>query len=133
MSIGSLVPSNDLILCHALLLLPSILLSIRVFSNKSVLCIRRPKSFSFTISPSNEYSGLISFRIGLVGFPYSPRDPQESSPIPQCKSINTSALSFLYSSTLTTKLIFKIVLQQEKQGQMTPPIKSILYRNQRDL
>ena len=135
MSVELVMPSNHLILSHPLLLLPSIFPSIRVFSNESVLHIRWPNysSFSFSISPSSEYSGLISFRIGLVGFPYSPRDPQESSPIPQCKSINTSALSFLYSSTLTIKLIFKIVLQQEKQGQMTPPIKSILYRNQRDL
>ena len=61
----SVMPSNHLILCHPLLLLPSILLSIRVFSNKSVLCIRWPKywSFSFSISPSNEYLGLISFRM----------------------------------------------------------------------
>ena len=59
------MPSNHLILCHPLLLLPSILPSIRVFSNESVLCIRWPKywSFSFIISPSNECSGLISFRI----------------------------------------------------------------------
>ena len=59
------MPSNHLILCHPLLLLPSIFLSIRVFSNKSVLRIRWSKywSFSFSISPSNEYSGLISFRM----------------------------------------------------------------------
>ena len=59
------MPSNHLILCHPLLLLPSIFPSIRVFSNKSVLCIMRPKywSFSFSISPSNEYSGLIFFRM----------------------------------------------------------------------
>ena len=65
MSIVSGMPSNHLILCRPLLLLPSIFPSIRVFSNESVLCIRRPKyqSFSFNISPSNEYSGLISFRI----------------------------------------------------------------------
>ena len=65
MSIESLMPSNHLILCHPLLLLPSIFPSIRVFSNESVLCIRWPKywNFSFSISPSNEYSGLISFRI----------------------------------------------------------------------
>ena len=65
MSIKLMMPSNDLILCHPLLLLPSILTSIRVFSNESVLCIRWSKywSFSFSISPSNEYSGLISFRI----------------------------------------------------------------------
>ena len=64
-SIESVMPSNHLILCHLLLLLPSIFLSIRVFSNESVLCIRGPKywSFSFSISSSNEYSGLISFRM----------------------------------------------------------------------
>ena len=65
MSIESLMPSNHLILCYPLLLLPSIFPSIRVFSNESVFCIRWPKcwSFIFNISPSNEYSGLISFRI----------------------------------------------------------------------
>ena len=65
MSIELAMPSNHLILCHPLLLLPSVFPSIRVFSNKSVLCIRWPKywSFSFSISPSNEYSGLISFRM----------------------------------------------------------------------
>ena len=65
MSIELVMPSNHLILCHPLLLLPSIFPSIRVFSNESVLHIRWPKywSFSFNISPSNEYSGLISFRM----------------------------------------------------------------------
>ena len=65
MSIKSVMPSNHLILCHPLLLPPSILPSIRVFSSESVLHIRWPKywSFNFSISPSNEYSGLISFRI----------------------------------------------------------------------
>ena len=65
MSIESVMPSNHLILCHLLLLLPSIFPSIRVLSNESVLCIRWPKywSFSFNISPSNAYSGLISFRM----------------------------------------------------------------------
>ena len=64
-SIESVMPSNHLILCCPLLLLPSIFPSIRVFSNKSVFCIRWPKywSFSFSISPFNEYSGLISFRM----------------------------------------------------------------------
>ena len=68
MSIESVMPSNHLILCHPLLLLPSILPSIRVFSNESVLHIRWPKywSFSLSISPSNEYSGLISCKIGLI-------------------------------------------------------------------
>ena len=65
MSIELAMPSNHLILCHPFLLLPSIFPSIRVFSNESVLCIRWPKywSFSFNISPSNEHSGLISFRM----------------------------------------------------------------------
>ena len=65
MSIESVMPFNHLILCHPLLLLPSIPPSLRVFSNQSVLRIRWPKywSFSFSISPSNEYSGLISFRM----------------------------------------------------------------------
>ena len=65
MSIESVMPSSHLILCRTLLLLPSIFPSIRVFSNKSVFRIRWPKywSFSFIISPSNEYSGLISFRM----------------------------------------------------------------------
>ena len=65
MSIESVMPSNHLILCRPLFLLPSIFPSISVFSNESVLCIRWPKywSFSFSISPSSEYSGLISFRI----------------------------------------------------------------------
>ena len=65
MSIESVMPSNQLILCHPLLLLPSVFPSIRVFSNESVLCIRWPEywSFSFSISPSNKYSGVISFRM----------------------------------------------------------------------
>ena len=65
LSIQSAMPSNHLILCCLLLLLPSIFLRIRVFSNESVLCIRWPKyqSFSFSISPPSEYSGLISFRM----------------------------------------------------------------------
>ena len=100
-STESVMPSNHLILCHPLLLLPSIFPSIRVFSNESALRIRWPKywSFSFNISPSNEHQGLISFRDGLVGSPWSPRDSQESSPTPQFKRINSSALSFLYSPT----------------------------------
>ena len=69
MSISSVMPSNHLILCCSLLFLPSIFLSNKVFSNESVLHIRWPKywSFSFNISPSNEYSGLISFRMDWLG------------------------------------------------------------------
>ena len=68
-AIESVMPSNHLILCHPLLLLPSIFPSIRVFSNESTLRIRWPKywSFSLSTSPSNEYSGLISFKMGWVG------------------------------------------------------------------
>ena len=69
MSTESMMPSNHLILCHPLLLLPSIFPSIKVFSSELSLCIRWPKywSFRFSISPSNEYSGLISFRINWLG------------------------------------------------------------------
>ena len=70
-SIELVMPSSDLILCHPLLLLPSIFPSIRVFSNESALPIRWPKdwSFSFSISPSSEYSGLISFRMDWLDLP----------------------------------------------------------------
>ena len=105
MSIESVMPSNYLILCHPLLLLPSIFPSIRVSSNESVLRIRWPKywSFSFSISPSNEYSGLIDWLTDwLTGSPCSPKDSQESSPTSQLKSINSLALSFHHSPTLTS-------------------------------
>ena len=100
MSIESVMPSNHLILCRPLPLLPSIFPSIGVFSNESALHIRWPKcwSFSFSISPSNEYSRLISFRMDWLDL----LAVQESSPIPQFKSINSSALSFRYSPTLTS-------------------------------
>ena len=101
MSIESVISSNHLVLCHPLLLPPSIFPSIRIFSNESALCIRWPKywSFSFNISPSNEHSGLISFRMDWLGSPCSPRDSQESSPMPQFKRINSWVLSFLYRPT----------------------------------
>ena len=100
MSIELVIPSSHLILCCPLLLLPSIFPSIRIFSNESVLLIRCPKywSFSFNISPSNEYSGLISFRMDCLDL----LAVQGSSPTPQFKSINSSALSFLYSPALTS-------------------------------
>ena len=96
MSIDSVMPSNHLILCHSPLL-PSVFPSIRVFSDESVLCIRWPEywSFSFSISPSNEYSGRTDFpQDGPVGSPHSPRDSQESSPTPQFKSINFQCSTF---------------------------------------
>ena len=90
MSIESVMPSNHLILCHSLLLLPSVFPSIRVFSNESALHIRWPEywSFSFSNSPSNEYSELISFRIPLGSFRFN---ILESSPASQLESINSLA------------------------------------------
>ena len=103
MSIESVMPSNHLILSPPLLLLPSNFSSIRVFSNESVLCIWWTKywSFSFSTSPSNEYSGLISFRTDWLDL-VSVQGTQEPSPAPQFKSINSLALSLLYSPTLTS-------------------------------
>ena len=103
MSIESVMPSNHFILCRPLLLPPSIFPSIRVFSNESVLHIRWSKywSFSFKISPSNEYSEMISFRIDWLDL-LAVQGTVESSPTPQFKSINSLALSFLYGPTLTS-------------------------------
>ena len=94
------MPLSHLILCHTMILLPSIFPSIRVFSSESTLPIRWPKyrSFSFNISPSNEHPGLISFRIEWLDL-LPVQGTQESSPTPQFKSINSSVLSFLYSPT----------------------------------
>ena len=102
MSIKSVMSSNHLILCHPLLLWPSIVPSISVFSNELARCIRWPRywSFSFNISPSNEHSGLISFRMNWLDL-LAVQGTLKSSPIPQFKSINSSALSFFYSPTLT--------------------------------
>ena len=102
-SIDLVMPSNHLILCHPLLLLPSIFPSIRVFSNESALHIKWPKywSFSFYISPSNEHSGLISFRMDWLDL-LAVQGTLKSLPTLRFKSINSSALSFLYSSTLTS-------------------------------
>ena len=103
MSTESKMSSNQLILCCPLLLLPSIFPSVRVFSNESVLHIRWPKywSFSFSISPSDEYSGLISFRMDWMDL-FAVQGIQEFSPTPQFKSTNSLALSFLYNPTLTS-------------------------------
>ena len=87
-----------------LLLLPPIPPSIRVFSNESTLRMRWPKywSFSFSISPSNEHPGLISFRMDWLDLLAVQGHSQESSPTPQFKSINSLVLSFLHSPTLTS-------------------------------
>ena len=97
------MPSSHLITCQPLLLWPSIFSSIRVFSNESALHIGWPKywSFSFNISPSKEYSGLISFRIDWFDL-LAVLGTLKSSPTPRFKSINSLVLSFLYGSTLTS-------------------------------
>ena len=104
MSFQSMMPFNHLILCHCLLPLPSIFPRIRIFSSESALHIRWPKywSFSFSINPSNEYSGLISFRIDWFDVLALQGTLQESSPAPQFKSINPSVLSLLYGPTVTS-------------------------------
>ena len=111
MFIESVMPSNHLVLCHPLLLLrhpllllPSVFPSIRVFSSEAALCIRWPKywSFSFSISPSNEYSGLISFRIDWFDL-LAVQGTQEPPPTPQFKSINSSAFSLSLEPCLLKK------------------------------
>ena len=102
MSIELVMPSNHLILCHPLLLLPSIFPSIRVFSNASALRIRWPKYWSFSSSPSSEYSGFTSFRIDWFDNCWYSRDSWESSLTPQFKSMNSLVLSLLYGPILTS-------------------------------
>jgi len=89
------MPSNHLILCHPLVLPPSIFSNIRGFSNESVLCIRWPKycSFSFNISPSNEYSGPVSFRMNWLDL-LAVQGTLKSSPTHQFKSMNSLVLGF---------------------------------------
>ena len=103
-SVESVMSSNYLILCHPLFLLPSIFPSIGVFSSVSALCIRWPKywSFSFSIGPSNEYPGLICFRMDWLDLLAVYGALKESSPTSQFKSINSSVLSFLSSPTHTS-------------------------------
>ena len=96
-SIELVMPWNHLIICRPLLLLPSIFPCISVFSNESVLLIRWPKylNFSYSINPSNEYSGLISFRIAV-------QETQESSLTLQFESINSSVVNLLYGPAFTS-------------------------------
>ena len=103
LSIESVMPSKHLILCHPLLLPPSIFPSIRVFSNESPLLMRWPKywSFSFSIGLSNEHPGLISFRMDWLDL-LAIQGTLKSPPTPQFKRINSLVLSFLYSPTLTS-------------------------------
>ena len=114
MSIGSMMPSNHLIICHPLFLLLSIFFSIRVFINESVLLIRWPKywSFSFSINPSNEYSGLTSFRmdwldlLAVQGTLKSLLQHHSSkASILQCSAFFIVQLSHLYTTTGKTKAL----------------------------
>ena len=114
MSIESVMPSNHLILCHRLLLPPSVFPSIRVFSNESVLCIRWPKywSFRFIISLSNEYLGLIPFRmdwLDLLAVQGTPRSflqhHSSKASILQCSAFLTVQLSHPYMTTGKTRAL----------------------------
>ena len=102
-SIELVMPSNHLIFCHPFLLLPSVFPIIRVFCNESALLIRWPKywTFNFSISPSSEYSGLISFRTDWLDL-LAIQGTQESSPTSQFKSISSSALMPVHGPTLTS-------------------------------
>ena len=104
MSIESVMPSNHLILCRPLLRLPSDLPSIRFFPSETGLHITWPKywRFSFSISPSNEYSGLISFQMDWLDLLSCLRDSQESSPTPQFKNISSLVFCLLYCPALTS-------------------------------
>ena len=99
MFIESVMPSNHFILCRPLLLLPSVFPSVRVFSNESALRIRWPKHCSFSTSPSNEFSELISLRIDWFELLAVQGTPQS---LRQFESINLLALSLLYGPTLTS-------------------------------
>ena len=103
MSIESVMTSSHLILCHPLLLLSSIFPNIRVFSNESTLCIRWPKywSFSFSISPSNEYSGLISFRMYWLDFLAS-KGPSRAFSNTTIQKHQFFCAQLFYSPTLTS-------------------------------
>ena len=101
MSIESVMPSNHLILCCPFILLPSIFPSIRVFSNGLTLHIRWSKYWNFSIHPSNEYSGLIFFKIDWFDL-LAVQVTLKSLPAAQFKSINSSVFSLLYGPTLTS-------------------------------
>ena len=102
MSIESVMPSDHLILCHPLLLLSSMFPNIRVFSNESALCIRRLVYWSFSISPSDEYSGLISFRINWFDLLAVQGTLRSLLQHHSAKSVSSLVLSLLYGPTLTS-------------------------------
>ena len=127
------MPSNHLILCCPLLLLPSIFPSIRVFSSGSVLCIRWPKywSFSFSISPSSEYSGLISFRMDWLDLLAVQGTLNSLLQTPHFKSIDSSVLSFLYIPNLTSVHDYwktKVLTRRTFVGKVMSLLFNILFR-----
>ena len=119
MSIESVMPANHLILCRPLLLPPSMFPSIRVFSNEWVLCIRWAKYWSFSISPSSEYSGLISFRIDWFHLLVVQGTLQSFHQHHSSKSINSSAFSLLYCPILTS-------IHRPRLTNLMPKIKNLL-------
>ena len=121
MSIESVMPSNHLVLCCPLLLLPSIIPSNRVFSNELVLHIRWPKywRFSFSISPSNEYSGLVSLRVDCLDFLAVQGTPKSflqhyssKASILQCSAFFIVQLSYPYMTTGKTKALTRQISWQ---------------------
>ena len=139
MSIESMMPSSHLILCHPLLILPSIFPSIRVFSSESVLHIRWPNywSFSFRISPSNEYSGLISFRMDWLDLLAVPGTLQSllqhhhsKAPILQCSAFFVRAFfSFVFNGNLACSQGGNKLLWGNQLVPKVPNIPSYLSRN----
>ena len=126
--VHSVMPSNHLVLCRPLHLLPSIFPSIRVFSSKSALRIRWPKYGNFSISLSNEYSGLISFRIGWFDLFAVQGTLKCLSPAPQFKSINSLVLSLLliqlshpYTTTGKTIALTRRILEKAMAPHSSTP------------
>ena len=117
MSIESVMPSNYLILCRSLLLLPSIFPGIRVFSNESALlsCGQSIGASASTLVLPMNIQGLISFKIDWFDLPCSPRDSQESYPAPEFESINSSVLSLLYGLTIASIHEYYVIVSSEGQ------------------
>ena len=124
MSIESVMPSNHLILCHPLLLLPSIFPSSKIFSNELALCIRWPKywSFSFSISLSNEYSRLISFRIDLISLQSKGLSRAFSNATVQTHQIFGTQPYLWFNSHIHTWLLEKPCMLHAKSLQLRPTL-----------
>ena len=121
MSNKLVMPSNHLILCHPLVFLPSVFPSIRVFSNESVLHIKWPKywSFSFSFNPSNEYSGLISFRTDWFDLLAVQGTLKESSLVPQSRDMTISLLIFYSINISSVRLTMLLAVERLNIFQQT--------------